>query len=86
MYPWLEPEDIEEMSNYAYSWYQDYGAMRPYTDSVFDKEIVNLLYFNYKTDKKFVYKKKYLENGGERVIRKDESFNPRKTKRQGSRG
>lgn len=76
LYPWLEPEDIEEMSNYAYSWYQDYGAMRPYTDSVFDKEIVNLLYFNYKTDKKFVYKKKYLENGGERIIRKDESFNP----------
>jgi len=76
MYPWLEPEDIEEISNYAYSWYQDYGAMRPYTDSVFDKEIVNLLYFNYKTDKKFVYKKKFLDNGGERVIRKDESFNP----------
>ena len=76
MYPWLEPEDIEEISNYSYTWYQDYGAMRPYTDSVFDKEIVNLLYFNYKTDKKFVYKKKYLENGGERVIRKDESFNP----------
>jgi len=76
MYPWLTPEDIEELSNYAYSWYQDYGVMRPYNDSVFEKEIVNLLYFNYKTDKKFVYKKKYLENGGERVIRKDESFNP----------
>ena len=76
MYPWLTEEDIEEISNYSYTWYQDYGAMRPYTDSVFDKEIVNLLYFNYKTDKKFVYKKKYLENGGERVIRKDESFNP----------
>lgn len=76
MYPYLTDEDIEEISNYSYTWYQDYGAMRPYTDSVFDKEIVNLLYFNYKTDKKFVYKKKYLENGGERVIRKDESFNP----------
>ena len=76
MYPWLTPEDIEELSNYAYSWYQDYGVMRPYNDSVFEKEVVNLLYFNYKTDKKFVYKKKYLENGGERVIRKDESFNP----------
>ena len=76
MYPYLTDEDIEEISNYSYTWYQDYGAMRPYTDSVFDKEIVNLLYFNYKTDKKFVYKKKYLDNGGERVIRKDESFNP----------
>ena len=76
LYPNLTDEDIEEISNYSYTWYQDYGAMRPYTDSVFDKEVVNLLYFNYKTDKKFVYKKKYLENGGERVIRKDESFNP----------
>jgi len=35
-----------------------------------------LLYFNYKTEKRFVYKKKYLENGGERVIRRDETFNP----------
>ena len=76
MYPWLDEEAIKKISDYSYTWYHDYGAMRPYTDSVFDKEIVNLLYFNYKTDKKFVYKKKYLENGGERVIRKDESFNP----------
>ena len=76
MYPDLSEEDIEEISNYSYTWYQDYGAIRPYIDSVFEKEIVNLLFFNYKTDKKFVYKKKFLENGGERVIRRDENFNP----------
>jgi len=76
MYPFLTKEDIEEISNYAYTWYQDYGAVRPYIDSVFEKEVVNLLYFNYKTDKRFVFKKKYLDNGGERVIRKDERFNP----------
>jgi hypothetical protein len=50
--------------------------MRPYSDSVFEREVVNILYFNYKTDKKFVYKRKFLENGGERIIRRDESFQP----------
>jgi hypothetical protein len=34
------------------------------------------LYFNYKTTKKIVYKKKNLEGGGSRVIEKDENFNP----------
>jgi hypothetical protein len=34
------------------------------------------LYFNYKTTKKVVYKKKNLKGGGSRVIEKDENFNP----------
>jgi DNA-binding Xre family transcriptional regulator len=34
------------------------------------------MYFNYKTTKKVVYKKKKLEGGGSRVIEKDETFNP----------
>jgi hypothetical protein len=34
------------------------------------------MYFNYKTTKKFVYKKKKLENGGSRIIEKDETFDP----------
>jgi hypothetical protein len=34
------------------------------------------MYFNYKTTKKIVYKKKNLEGGGSRVIEKDENFNP----------
>jgi hypothetical protein len=40
------------------------------------KDTCTLLYFNYKTTKKFVYKKKKLDNGGERVIEKDDEFNP----------
>jgi hypothetical protein len=76
MYPWLEEQDIKEMSNYSSSWAQDYSSIKPYTDSVFEREVVNVLYYNYKTDKKFVYKRKFLENGGERVIRRDESFMP----------
>jgi hypothetical protein len=34
------------------------------------------MYFNYKTSKKIVYKKKILDNGGSRVIEKDDTFNP----------
>ena len=34
------------------------------------------MYFNYKSTKKIVYKKKILENGGSRVIEKDDTFNP----------
>ena len=49
---------------------------RQYQNDIFQKDVVTLLYYNYKTDKKFVYKKKYLDNGGERVVRKDEGFNP----------
>ena len=74
--PDLTKDDLNEISQTSSGWYNYYGITRAYQDSLFQKDIVTLLYFNYKTDKKFVYKKKYLENGGERVIRKDESFNP----------
>lgn len=76
LYPWLDEDQIQEISNSSSSWANDYSSIRPYTDSVFEREVVNLLYFNYKTDKTFVYKRKFLENGGERVIRRDESFQP----------
>jgi hypothetical protein len=76
LYPDLSEEQIKEMSQYSSSWSNDYNSMRPYSDSVFEREVVNILYFNYKTDKKFVYKRKFLENGGERIIRRDESFQP----------
>lgn len=74
--PSLTNEDIEEISNSSSRWYGDYSVMKPYYDSVFDKDVINLLYFNYKTDKAFVYKKKYLADGNVRMIRRDESFNP----------
>lgn len=76
MYPELTKEDIEEISACGNSWYEEYGAVRPYFDSVFEREIVSLLFYNYKTDKRTVYKKKILDNGGKRVIKKDEGFVP----------
>jgi hypothetical protein len=74
--PNITKEELEEISKIGNSWWDYYPAIRAYRDSLFDRDTVTLLYFSYKTDKKFVYKKKFLDNGGEKVIRKDETFNP----------
>ena len=41
-----------------------------------DDNVVSVLYFNYKTYNNDVYKIKQTGTGGERAIRKDDSFNP----------
>ena len=74
--PDITKAELEEASQLGSAWWDYYGIMRTYRNDLFDKDVVTLLYFNYKTDKTFVYKKKFLESGGERIIRKDESFNP----------
>ena len=74
--PDITKEDLAEIQQLGTAWYNYYGIMRPYRSDIFNRDVVTLLYFNYKTDKTFVYKKKYLENNGVRVIQKDESFNP----------
>jgi hypothetical protein len=43
---------------------------------MFYRDVATLMYFNYKTTKKIVYKKKILEGGGSRMIEKDDQFNP----------
>ena len=72
----LTVEDLQEISQYSQSWYDYYNTARFYDNSLFAKDTCTLLYFNYKTTKKIVYKKKILDNGGVRVIEKDDSFNP----------
>ena len=74
--PDITPAEMEEIAQMSSLWYNYYGIVRPYQDSLFQKDVVTLLYYNYKTTRKMVYKKKYMDNGGEKVIRKDESFNP----------
>ena len=74
--PGLTSDDIEELQGLSSSWSGQYGTYRPTDDTLYNSNIVNVLYFNYKTDKSFIYKKKILDNGGSRVIRRDESFNP----------
>jgi hypothetical protein len=72
----LTSEDLAEISQYSQGWYDYYNVARFYENSLFSKDTCTLMYFNYKTTKKIVYKKKVLENGGTRVIEKDDNFNP----------
>lgn len=72
----LTKEDLEKISKYSQSWYDYYNVAQYYENNIFYRDTCTLLYFNYKTTKKFVYKKKILDNGNSRVIEKDENFNP----------
>jgi hypothetical protein len=72
----LTREDLQEITQYSQSWYDYYNVAQFYENSMFYRDTCTLMYFNYKTTKKVVYKKKNLEGGGSRVIEKDETFNP----------
>ena len=72
----LTNSDLEEISKYSQSWYDYFNVAQYYQDSLFARDSVTLLYFNYKTTKNFVYKKKVTEGGGSKVIEKDDTFNP----------
>ena len=72
----LTREDLQEITQYSQSWYDYYNVAQFYENSMFYRDTCTLMYFNYKTTKKVVYKKKNLEGGGSRVIEKDENFNP----------
>ena len=69
-------EQLAEISKYSQSWYDYYNVAQLYENSMFSRDTATLLYFNYKTTKKMVYKKKILEGGNTRVIEKDDTFNP----------
>ena len=66
----------ELLKNSSSAWNNYFPIVRNYQEGAFLDEVVTLMYFNYKTSKRFVWKKKLLENGGERVIRKGDTFNP----------
>ena len=74
--PKLTKEDLQNISQQSQGWYDYYNVARFYENSLFHRDTCTLMYFNYKTTKKVVYKKKILENGNSRVIEKDDSFNP----------
>ena len=67
-FPDLNEEEIKELvDKYAYP--LDYVTNR-------DKNKVQVLYFNYKTHMNNVYKLKTTGTGAQKVIEKDDSFNP----------
>jgi hypothetical protein len=74
--PDLTKEDMELISKSSSQWATQYNLSQMHENDLFYRDTCTLLYFNYKTTKSFVYKKKTLEGGGERVIEKDDEFNP----------
>jgi len=74
--PKISNDDLKKISKYSQDWYNYFNSTQFYDNSLFSDDTVTLLYFNYKTTKKFVYKKKVNEDGSEKVIEKDDEFNP----------
>ena len=74
--PTLTNEDLAEISKYSQSWYDYYNSAQFYNNSLFSNDTATLLYVNYKTTKKIVYKKKNFEDGSYKIIEKDDTFNP----------
>lgn len=74
--PTLTPEQMHEIQQKSVAWAEYYGTPELKRSLLFDVNTCTLINFNYKTTKKFVYKKKILEGGGSRVIKKDDQFNP----------
>jgi hypothetical protein len=74
--PTLTNDDMDKISKYSQSWASEYSINQLHENDLFYNDTSTLLYFNYKTTKKFVYKKKSLESGGVRIKEKDDQFNP----------
>ena len=74
--PDLTNEQLNEIASRSQQWYDYYNVAQFYDNSLFRNETATLLFYNYKTTKTFVYKKKKTETGGFRVIEKDDTFNP----------
>ena len=74
--PSLTRDDLDEISKYSQSWYDYYNVAQFYENDVFYRDTCTLMYFNYKTTQKMVYKKRILEGGGSKMIEKDDTFNP----------
>ena len=74
--PSITNEQLENISKSGQGWYDYYNVSQYYDNDIFYRDTATLLYFNYKTTKKIVYKKKVSDNGNIKMIEKDDSFNP----------
>jgi len=74
--PSLTRVDMEEISKYSQSWYDYNNTAQYYNNSLFSRDSATVLFFNYKTTQTFTYKKKVNASGAERLIEKDDTFDP----------
>jgi len=75
-FPELTEEDIKEIVDNSGQTIYSRSNYRANTD----KNKIEVLYFNYKTHANDVYKLKTMGSGAEKVIKKDDTFNPPKNK------
>ena len=75
-FPFLEQEDLEEIQHTQGTKRNRFGVSQ--LDKQ-DNNTIQVLYFNYKTYMNEVYKVKTTGTGNEKVIQKDDSFNPPNT-------
>lgn len=74
--PKLTAPELEVIRKGGQGWYDYIRTWAWQQAGLYQDQTVSLLYFNYKTTRKEVYKKKILKGGGMRITQKDESFNP----------
>ena len=77
-FPYLDHDELERIAKSSTGGQSNYYGHRSNENS--DNNKVDILYFNYKTYMNEVYKMKETMSGGEKVIEKDDSFNPPKSK------
>jgi len=74
-FPHLSQEDLEDIINNK-SYQQANYHNNAYNSKEQDKNKVQVLYFNYKTYMNEVYKVKETGTGAEKILEKDDTFNP----------
>ncbi len=79
-FPHLTQSDLEEIINNNSHHQDNYNK---YSTGKEDNNKIQVLYFNYKTYMNEVYKVKQTGSGSEKVLRKDDSFNPPEDKEGG---
>ena len=79
-FPYLTDDELEDIVKNNYKHHYRYGKARQIDE---DNNKLDILYFNYKTFMSEVYKMKETGTGGEKIIPKDDTFNPPPNKEGG---
>jgi hypothetical protein len=80
-FPHLSGDDLEEVMKNKSTNRSNYNSIHTYDKE--DNNTIQVLYFNYRTYMNEVYKIKETTTGAERVLAKDDSFNPPNEKEGG---
>jgi hypothetical protein len=80
-FPHLSGEDLEDIMKNKSTNRSNYNSIHTYDKE--DNNTIQVLYFNYKTYMNEVYKIKETSTGSEKIISKDDSFNPPQEKEGG---